>query len=136
MRFYFQYSGGAVVYDCNGNEVVTISSTISFNYLTAKWTIGSTIVINGVTMRDSSYSSTSTPAEKLTYEVYYNLSTRKWTVVFDGTTYAGSAQEWIPTYFRLAPTMWFISSTSGISAFNGFVGVTYMNRARGYPNAR
>lgn len=136
LKFYFQYSGSAVVYDCNGNEVVNITSTISFDYLTANWTIGSTIVINGSIKRDTSYSSTSTPADKLTYEVYYNLSTRQWTVIFDGSTYTGNTMEWIPTFVRLGCQMWFISSISGISAFNGFVWVTYMNRARGYPSAR
>lgn len=136
IKITMQYSGGLVVYDCDGNEVVNITGTISFSYLTAKWTIGSKCVINGTTVFDQSYTSSDIDANRLAYEVYYDTSTRKWTVLFNGGTYTGSEQEWIPTYMRIYCQFWFISSTSGITSVNGYIFVSYMNRARGYPDAR
>ena len=136
IKIMFQYSGDLILYDRNGNEIVNIRGTISFNYLTAKWTIGSKCIINGVTVFDKSNTQNSTPANLLTYEVYYNTATRKWTVIWNGGTYTSSEIDWTPTYFRLRCEFWFISSTSGITAMNGVVYVQYFNRGRGMPNAR
>lgn len=136
IKIMMMYSGGLIFYDCNGNEVVNITGTISFNYLTAKWTITSTCVINGVTVLDTSYKGSDTPANRLTYEVYYDRTTKKWTLIYNGATYTGSAQEWIPTYVRIYTQFWFISSTSGITSVNGIIYVEYLNRAVGYPLAR
>ena len=58
------------------------------------------------------------------------------TLLFNGGTYRGSVQEWKPTYMRIYVQFWFISGYSGITSVNGVISVQYMNRARGYPNAR
>lgn len=136
IKIVMQYSGGLIFYDCNGNEVVNITGTISFSYLTAKWTITSKCIINGTTVFDTTYTGKETPASRLTYEVYYDKSTRKWTVIFNGSTYTGPVQEWIPTYVRIYVQFWFISSTSGITSVNGYIFVQYLNKAVGYPLAR
>lgn len=136
IKIVMQYSGGLIFYDVDGNEAVSITGTISFNYLTAKWTIVSKCYIYGQEKFNSSWSGSDTPANRLTYEVYFDRGTRQWTVIFNGGTYRGSAMEWKPTYVRVACQFWFISSTSGITSVNGYIFINYMNRARGYPNAR
>lgn len=136
VKIVYTYSGGFVMYDCEGNVKVEISAGISFSYLSANWTITSKCAINGSTVFDESYTSRDTPANKLTYEVYFNTSTRKWTVMFDGRTFTGGAEEWKPSYFRALCQMWFISSTSGITMLNGSVGLSEMNKAVGYPSAK
>lgn len=136
IKVMMQYSGGIVVYDCDGNVVVDIVGTISFNYLNAKWTIGSKCIINGTTVFDTEYSNRDISTGRLTYEVFYDLNTKKWTVIWNGGTYTGGVEEWRPTYMRVSPQLWFISSTAGVDFFNGYLFVSDMNRARGYPNAR
>ena len=136
LKFQLQYSGECIFYDCNGNEVLNIRGTISFSYLSGKWTIGSKCVINGVTVFDQSNTQKDTPANLLTYEIYYNTTTRKWTVIWNGGTYTGNAVDWTPTYFRLRVEMWFISSTVGITTVNGVIFIQYLNRGRGMLNAR
>lgn len=136
IKIVMQYSGGLSVFDIDGNEVVTISGTISFNYLTAKWTITSKCVINGTIVLDTTYEGSDTPANRLTYELYFDTSRRQWTLLFNGGTYRGSVQEWKPTYMRIYCQFWFISAYTGITMVNGVISVQYMNRARGYPNAR
>lgn len=130
------YSGGLVVYDCEGNTKVEITGTFSFSFLTAKFTIGSKCIINGSTVFDESYSGNSTPANKLTYEVYFDTANRKWTVVFDGRTFTGGAEEWKPCYARVLCQMWMIPGYQDISFYNGAIHIQYMNRGRGYPNAK
>ena len=132
----FMYSGGLVFFDCEGNAKVEITGTISFSYLTAQWTIGSKCIINGSTVFDESYKSNSTPANKLTYEVFFDTINRRWTVLFDGRTFTGGAEEWKPSYFRALCQMWFISGYQDISFYNGSVTARVMNRGRGYPNAK
>ena len=136
IKFVLQYSGGLSVFDIDGNEVVTITGTISFNYLTAKWTITSKCVVNGSTILDTTYEGSDTPANRLTYELYFDRATRQWTLLFNGGTYRGSVQEWKPTYMRVYCQFWFISGYSGITMVNGVVSIQYLNRGRGYPNAR
>ena len=132
----FQYSGGCILYDCNGNVAVEITGTISFNYMTAKWTIGSKCAIYGKEVFNQSHTERDTQAKYLTYEIFYDTSTRKWTVHFNGGTYTGNEMEWIPTYVRIYAQMWFISGSQGITAVNGIVRMTNLNRGRGMPNAR
>ena len=136
IKFVMIYSGGCVVYDYTGKEIINISGTISFNYLTAKWTLGSKCIINGTTVFDSSNTSRDMSDGRLTYEVYYDTATRKWTVEWNGGKYTGNEQEWEPTYMRVAPQIWIISSTAGVDAYNGSIAINYLNRAKGYPNAR
>lgn len=136
IKIVLQYSGGCVFYDCNGNVAVEISGTISFNYLSAEWTIGSKCSIYGKEVFNQSHKQRDTPANLLTYEVYFNTNTRKWTVLFNGGTYTGNEMEWIPTYVRIYAQMWFISSMAGLTTVNGVVYITNMNRGRGMPNAR
>lgn len=136
IRFAFQYSGEFVVFDCEGREVVNIRGRISFSYLKAEWTITTTIKINGSTVYDNAYVGNDTPGNRLTYEVYYNTSTRRWTVLFDGGTYTGAVQEWIPTYMRLMCEFWFIIGYQTTTMVNGVISISYLNRGRGYPNAR
>ena len=59
-------------------------------------------MINGSTVLDTTYEGTDTPASRLTYELYFDTSTRQWTLLFNGGTYRGSSQEWKPTYMRIA----------------------------------
>ena len=136
IKIVMQYSGGLSVFDCDGNEVVTITGTISFNYSTAQWTITSKCVINGATVLDTEYKGSDTPANMLTYELYFDRIARQWTLLFNGGTYRGSVQEWKPTYMRIYCQFWFISGYAGITAVDGIIFVEYMNRARGYPDAR
>lgn len=136
LKILMQYSGECIFYDRNGNEVINIRGTISFSYLSGKWTIGSKCIINGVTVFDQSNTQKDTPASLLTYEIYYNTSTRKWTVIWNGGTYTSSEVDWTPTYFRVRVEMWFISSTAGITTINGVIYLQNFNRGRGMPNAR
>lgn len=136
IKIVMQYSGGLSVFDIDGKEVATINATISFNYLTAKWTITSKCVVNGTTILDTTYEGSDTPPSRLTYELYFDTSSRQWTLIFNGGTYRGGVQEWKPTYMRIYCQFWFISAYTGITMVDGIVFINYMNRARGYPNAR
>ena len=136
MKIIMQYSGGLVFFDCEGNEVVNISGSISFSYLEAKWTITSKCVFNGTTVLNSTWEGSDTPANRLTYEVYFDRGSRRWVLIFDGGTYYGPVVEWKPTYARVYCQFWFISGYAGITMVNGYIRIAYMNRARGYPNAR
>lgn len=136
VKLQFTYSGTFLVFDCEGNTKVEITQTISFSFASANWTMGSKCVINGNVVFDSSHTARDVVGSKLTYEVYFDLSSRRWCVIWDGGTYYGNVEEWKPTYFRAMPQMWFIISQYDQIFVNGVIGLTNMNRARGYPNAK
>ena len=136
IKISMMYSGGLVVFDCEGNTKVEITGTISFSYMSANWTIGTKIIINGNTVVDESWTGRDTPANKLTYEVYFDTANRRWTVLFDGRTLTGGSEEWKPSYARVLCQMWMIPGYQDISFYNGAIQIQYMNRARGYPDAK
>ena len=132
----FIYNGELAFFDCDGNSKIDIYSHISFSYLSAQWTITSRIKINGETKLDENWTGRDTPDNKISFEAYFDTSTRKWTVKYDGRTFTGNAEEWKPSYLRAMCQMWLIPGYQTINTYNGHVSLRNMNRGRGYPSAK
>ncbi len=136
MNFYFFYSGVVEVFDRYGNEIITVNNGISFSFASGKWEVTRKVTIYGQEVLNKTTKETDINQNYLTYEIYYDTANRQWVVVNCGNQYRSAVKDWIPAYFRLRPQIWFLISTVSTQIFDGSINVTYMNRAKGMPNAK
>lgn len=135
LEYTMMYSGTAIFYDTNGNEIVKIECTDSFSFMHGKWTLTCKVTMLGEVVYDNSVDTTSIEEKYVTIKIYFDLANKQWVFERAGVTKRSKVTEWQPTYFSVSPRMWFIISQYDSMFFDGFIRITYMNKAVGYPQA-